>query len=665
MRGLIFMCGIAGIVCFENHSHSKEISLMADVLKHRGPDDEGYLAIDLNNDKIWSLVGDESKPKGIHIDSFTGKANMFLAHRRLSIIDLTIAGHQPMTDIHQEIWIVFNGEIYNYLELKEELNNSGYQFRTNTDTEVILASYEKWGYDCINRFNGMWAFIIYDRRKHILFGSRDRFGVKPLYYYFDKKHFAFASEIKALLRVSFIEKKLNAGVAFDYLALGLEEYEEEGIFKSIYGLKPSHSFELNLKTKSFKKWAYYALKTSTCWEGFDAGRLKVHSEKIKELIIHAIKLRLRSDVPVGTCLSGGIDSSVVACLINELLKKETFPQVSNRQRTFTVGSQYDIIDETKWAKIVVDHTNSSWEKVFPSKEDFFTDLKDLVYTQDIPIGTARTYAQFRVMKLAQKNGIKVLLDGQGADELFSGYPPLYGFFFAEILKNFDFSSLDREIKALGNSPVNFSSVINSMMKIYTAKYIPAPVIKFLLRTFSKKRQCISNDFWKKYSDRLSAMREDQIALNHMLNKYMAEYSLQSLLRREDRNSMRFSIEARNPFSDDIELIEYVFGVPSIYKIHNGWSKYLLRESMKDFLPDEIRNRKDKIGFAAPESYWLSGLKNELRMFITKDLEEFVDVDVLFKEWQRLDSITSVHSVTDTNIWRVINFAVWLNVFNSR
>ena len=429
------MCGIAGIYSQKHPLERSWITSMTNAMKHRGPDDEGYLAVETHARRATPLIGADSKVSGSSIDQYQKNAGLFLGHRRLSIIDLSPAGHQPMPNSDQTLWLIYNGEIYNYLALKEELKRLGYVFKTNTDTEVILAAYEHWGKDCVKRFNGMWAFVIYDQRKNILFGSRDRFGVKPFYYFLDDDHFAFASEIKALIKMPFIKKEINQTAVYDFLTYELEEHHEETFFKSIFELFPGYSFEFNINENLLTKWPYYTLSYENKWEKFDEKKLQGHVARVKELITEAVQLRLQSDVPVGTSLSGGIDSSGIVCLINDILKKEKVACVGERQKTFTACYKDDAsIDESRWADLIIEKTKASGYKTFPDANGLLKDLEELVYAQDIPFSSSRTYAQFQVMRLASQNGIKVLLDGQGADELFAGYFPAHGFFFKEIFQ---------------------------------------------------------------------------------------------------------------------------------------------------------------------------------------------------------------------------------------
>ncbi len=656
------MCGIAGIY-YSNQNVSHEwIVKMTDALKHRGPDDEGFLAVDTGSNKVYPLSGSDSKVDFSRIEEFDKNVNMLLGHRRLSILDLSSLGHQPMSNNDKTLWIIHNGEIYNYIELREELKSLGFNFRTNTDTEVLLAAYEEWGKNCLDRLKGMWAFVIYDKRKNVLFGARDRTGVKPLYYYVDSTFFAFASEIKALIKIPIIKTGINSNAVFDYFAFNWQENEEEGFFKNIYELQPSHGFHYCLTTQVFKKWKYYNLKFSEGWQNYDKNKSNGYAKKISELVFNSVSLRLRSDVPVGSCLSGGVDSSTVVCIVNKILQKGNMGQIGERQKVFTACYDNDkAIDESKWAGLVAERTKTSWFQTFPNSRDFLEDLEDLVYTQDVPFGSTSIYAQYRVMKLARESNIKVLLDGQGADELFAGYQAYYRTFFAEILKNMNISTFVRELRNLDNSPINMRFLLTSLAKLYSARFFPLPLKRYLFRSNNKEFNYLNTDFWGENSERLALLKDKtDTSLNRMLHKQINTQSLKSLLRYEDRNSMRFSIEARTPFADDTELIEYVFQIPSVYKIHNGWSKHILRESIKGLIPEEIRLRRDKIGFATPEFRWLHEMKNEFKEYITTDLEEYINVKDVLRDWDFLIANQTKHGVT--KIWRFINFAVWKKVY---
>ncbi|MFC1643526.1 asparagine synthase (glutamine-hydrolyzing) [Chlamydiota bacterium] len=652
------MCGITGIYNKEGTLDPAWIEVMTNTLKHRGPDDEGYLGVNFSKNILQSLIGNDSSVQGPHIETFNQPLNLALGHRRLSIIDTSPLGHQPMSNNNETLWIVYNGEIYNYIELRKELQNLGYSFRSLSDTEVLLAAYEEWGKECIHKFNGMWSFVIYDIKKNILFGSRDRFGVKPFYYYLDKSYFAFSSEIKALLTPPFVKKNINSNAVFDYLSFNGIEIDEESFFKNIFELKPSHSFTFDLSAGTFKKWKYYILEYTDQWEPFDTKKSLKHIELVKELLYKAVSLRLRSDVAVGSCLSGGIDSSAIVCTINNIMKKEKLEQIGTKQNVFTASYHNPTIDESKWAKIVVNKTKTSWHQTFPEKNELIHDLEDLIYTQDIPFGSTSIYAQYRVMQLAKEKNIKVLLDGQGGDELFTGYTPCYIPFFSEIIKNLDLKTFSSEIINSKNSPLKNTSLLNGIFQIYKNKIIPTKLKNFIRNNKNYNHLYLNHDFLDQHKSRLFNQYQLPTSLNKMLFKYISGVCLKNLLKYEDRNSMRFSVESRTPFADDKHLIEHVFKIPSSYKIHHSWSKYILREATKNILPREIRLRKDKVGFITPENNWLKN--NALRSYITKDLDKFIDTNRLLKDWDML--LTSKPRIGFSNLWKFINIAVWIKVY---
>lgn len=644
------MCGIAGFFN-STFDDNKTITLMTNALRHRGPDDEGYIAVNTETLKITELIGNDSVVGGVNINDFKERANLFLGHRRLSIIDPTPAGHQPMANDNNSIWIIFNGEVYNYIEIRQELKNKGYHFKTSCDTEVIIKAYEEWGFECLHRFNGMWAFVIYDKRKNILFGARDRFGVKPLYYYLDDKHFAFASEIKALLKLPFYKKEVNETAVFDYLVLNLEEYEKESFFKNIYELKPANFFTFDLNTKKIHFEEYFKLDYFKTYEQYDERKFFEYSEVVKNLIFNSINLRLRSDVPIGTCLSGGLDSSTVVCVINDFLKKREIKQIGKTQKVFTACYEDKSVDESNWANIVVEHTNTEWFKTYPKAEDLFQDLEDLVYYQDIPFSSTSIYAQYRVMKLAKESNVKVLLDGQGGDELFGGYHIYYKVFLAELIKNGYFKTALNEYKEIKKSGAR---PLEGALKILLTPFIPS----LFKDSFGKLKypafRYLNEDFAKKFANRVF-VEENSNNLNEFLQRHMTYLNLKTLLKYEDRNSMRFSIEARTPFADDTDLIEYVFKIPSSYKIHNGWTKYLMRKAMEGVLPKEIQWRRDKIGFATPEKKWLQDNKSFIKERISRSkiLKEICIIDNLLSD---IDNGLLFRKIN--LLWGFLNLALW-------
>ncbi len=655
------MCGIAGILARQLISkNAVAIQRMTMALRHRGPDDEGFLAVNVETHRATELAGPDSRVTLPRIETFQESAHLFLGHRRLSILDLSPAGHQPLANADRTIWLVFNGEIYNYLELRDELRSAGYCFRTQSDTEVLLAAYERWGFDCLNRFNGMWAFVLYDQNKKLLFGSRDRFGVKPLYYYKDEQRFAFASETKALLKLDFIEKKINPNVVFDYLVLELDQNSTEGFLKNIYELPASHAFTHDLMTDQFRQWRYYTLAYTDRWESFDPPQFQHHVEQLRTRLVKAVELRLRADVTVGSCLSGGLDSSSIVCITNQFLKTQHSKQLGEQQQVFTTCYEDPRIDERQWVKQVVEQTGVSWHQTFPTSQTFCHDLEDLIYTQDMPFKSTSQYAQYCVMKLAHEHGIKVLLDGQGGDELFTGYPGFYRAYFLEILRHVDIKTLLRETAGLRNAPTNLGYIFLAFIRNWGINFIPAKSLSPVFKAIRPEPHYLQAEFWQNNIGRLAALREKSFtSLNQMLHATFHQQCLQPLLRYEDRSSMRFSIESRTPFADDHPLIESVYQIPAVYKIHQGWSKTLLRHAMTDIVPNGICRRKDKLGFATPEYDWLNAVRPFLPEYQTADLKNYMDLEKLLKNWDQMVQPNQRRALNAT--WRYINFAIWKKI----
>ncbi len=428
------MCGIGGIIDKSGRSgHLQEqIQMLSLLQKHRGPDGEGFLAIHAENFKASPLSGRETpasvlsseirqKPVGILRKAASGVLG-FLMHRHLKILDLSHESHQPMCSFDKKLWIVHNGEIYNYQSLRSELIDKGHRFVSDTDTEVIINAYREWGEQCVQRFNGMWSFAIYNQEEKSLFISRDRSGVKPLYYFLNDGYFAFASEAKALNRMPFIQHEVNRTKAFDLLVLNDFTNRKETLFKDILELPPAHNLCLNLKTWDTEIKSYFQLNTADKLNRYSKKKEQDYSQKLRILLDEAIRIRLQAKVPIGTCLSGGLDSSAIACSINRLLDSGDYPHIGKQQALFTSGFPYASYNENKWASLVVESTRSAWTRVSPSASDFLSDIETLHYSQDFPIASASSYAQFRVMRAAKASGMRVMMDGQGADELFAGYP---------------------------------------------------------------------------------------------------------------------------------------------------------------------------------------------------------------------------------------------------
>ncbi|MDO4729275.1 MAG: asparagine synthase (glutamine-hydrolyzing) [Bacteroidota bacterium] len=606
------MCGISGIINQKNKQIDYcEIKNMNDLIIHRGPDDEGF---------------------------FFGK-NFAFGHRRLSILDLTKDGRQPMSYLDGKYTITYNGEIYNYIEIRNELLLDGYKFFSKTDTEVILASYDKWGEDCVNKFNGMWAFAIYDRDKNIIFCSRDRFGVKPFYYTEVNDKFIFGSEIKQLLEF-YSDRFVNKNILIDYLVTGFEEHTNETFFENIHKLQQSHNLIYDLSSNTFEIKKYYDIKIDKEVEKLN------ENESINLLagnLTRSIELRLRSDVKVGTCLSGGLDSSAVAAFASKEYNKNS----EDKFLAIHAKSIEKKTDESKFAQIVAENCNLNLQIVEPTLDDFKNNIDEVVYTQEEPFGGPSIFMQYFVMKKAKELNCQVMLDGQGGDETLLGYEKYYPAIYIDIFKKF---GLLRAIKEIRNSNKNNSKMSIKWILTYFAGTIFSKLRKVEYRRRIPFLKPFQNQFL--FLDHLSKKYFD---INELQKYEINSTNLPALLRYEDKNSMRHSVETRLPFIDYISL-ENSLSLNTIYKIKDGWTKYILRKVIDKFMPSDIVWRKNKFGFNAPNDTWLSGIKEDMKKEIcrSKILVFISDIKSMVDGFNSFDERTK---------WRIYNVAVWERIYN--
>lgn len=604
------MCGIAGIIVKtpETVNLSEKLVLMNEALRHRGPDGEGYLLANANEATPYfnKIKPEYSKPLNYlpqaALPKHSENAVVSFTHRRLSIIDLSECGHQPMANTQGDLWIVFNGEIYNYLELRDELKALGYNFVSASDTEVILTAYQQWGIECVSKFNGMWAFCIYDMQKQICFASRDRFGVKPFYYVNTNGLLAFASEQKALVHSGIVKAKMRETALKEYLLNGLLENEPKNFFEEIEELWPGTNLVYDLNTKKIQTHLYYHLKQQVSHENDHLTENEL-IEKIRETFVRSVRLRLRSDVEVGTCLSGGIDSSALAVTMSELTGKSV--------HCFTSVFRNQPFNEEQFANLVANKINARYFKTEPQLEGFIKEVDDLVYSQDVPIWDTSTYAQFKVMELAKINKIKVVLDGQGSDELFAGYHHHFIAKWNNLIAQGKYIEAIKEI-SLSRKTIPGAWQFFAKEKI-KQKYYPGK------KYFS---QFLKSDFIAS-----SHIRNPQRYFNNVNEQLISDVydtRLKTFLKCEDRCGMWHSVESRTPFSDDIDLINLLFSFNGNKKIKEGVSKYLLRESVKEQLPTEIYHRYDKKGFETPMQKWMEKLKPQMLSSIREADFDFVN-----------------------------------------
>lgn len=635
------MCGIAGIVSKQiaELDLAQSIVRMSEAISHRGPDGSGFLAIGANEEtpcyyqhSNYERVDLSYIPK-IKITEFAQNFSGVFAHRRLAILDLSDTGHQPMNYDANNTWITYNGELYNYIELRQELKSYGHTFISESDTEVILAAYAQWGFDCVSRFNGMWAFCIYDSGKNIYFASRDRLGVKPFYYVNEPQLFAFASEQKAFIKAGLIKPMINEKALHNYLINGRLEAEPANFFEGVLELWPGSNlvYDATAKTIEIRDYFHLSRIVNLSYDALDENSL---INKINHCLENAVRLRLRSDVEVGTCLSGGIDSSVLAVLISQITRQPLY--------CFTSVFSGKSFNEEHYADIVAKQVNAKHVKTEPTLEGFLKEVDDLVYSQDVPIWSTSTYAQYKVMELAKKNNIKVVLDGQGADELFGGY-------------HHHFVARWRALISAGN----YLSALSHMKA--SGKTIPGAYFFYAKETFknnynSQKQNFpvfFNNEFLNNYKIENPTQYFNDV--NQQLLYDIYETRLKSFLKCEDRCGMWHSVESRTPFSDDIELLKLMFSFNGNKKIKNGISKYLLREALKDKLPIEIYSRYDKKGFETPMQDWIRSIRPQLISAVKAAEFDFVNYRGLEK--------SNSHNVQHNELlFKLFILSKWKNVF---
>jgi asparagine synthase (glutamine-hydrolysing) len=601
------MCGIAGVV--ETGGGAADAALldrMSALLAHRGPDGSGTV--------VEGSVG--------------------LAHRRLAILDLSDEGCQPMTSEDGGVTTVFNGEVFNYLELREELQAAGHAFRTGTDTEVVLAAYAAWGRDCLRRFNGMFAFAILDRSRGEVFLARDRLGVKPLYYALAGDRLLFASECKALLADPGVGQAPCEPALAAFLAWGVLDHSPLTMFEGVLQLPPGHWMAVGEDgVEGPVRWWDLAVNPGIA----SPPSLEADAPaRLLELLTDAVRLRLRADVPVGTCLSGGIDSSTIVALIARLLETEHPGSVGERQRTFSAVYGDLRFDERPFMEVAAESAGVAGAYVEPSPDRLAADLLDLVWAQDEPFGSLSIYAQYCVMRLAAES-VTVVLDGQGADEQLAGYIAYQGTYMATLVRRGRFGRLAGEALGTLRHHRGFFGGAARQLVVRRGR-------RGLLRVVAPPIHRYAGDL-----DRV--LRRETVATN-----------LPALLHYEDRNSMHFSIEARVPFLD-YRVVEYLASLPLDQKLRRGVTKRVLRRAIRGIVPEAIRCRMDKMGFVTPEEVWmgreLGPIVEEVFASASFRSRPYWDADAVAADFARFRAGKAEYS------WEVLRIFVtelWLRLF---
>ncbi len=648
------MCGIAGLYEREGRADLGRLLAMSRLMRHRGPDDEGILLADVAGNGVLALGGPDTPadvytsphayaPGRLEGRGAAGHHGVGLLHRRLAILDLSPAGHQPMCDRERRLWLTFNGEIYNWVELRRELEGLGDTFTSASDSEVILAAYRRWGPECLPRFNGMFALAIWDTHERRLFCARDRFGVKPFYYQHEAGRLAFASEPKALVLTQPGRIAVRDEAVRDLLALDWVDHETSTFFEGLRQLPPAHWLAMSERGLEIRRWwsldpKRRATSPPAQW-----------TEEFAELFTDAVRLRLRADVAVGSCLSGGLDSSAVVTTMARLGAAD--------QHTFSCAYDVPGFDERPHIDAAVAASGAHPHLVVPDGADFWSVFDRLAYQQDEPTAGSGLFSQWKVMELAHGRGLKVLLDGQGGDETLAGY-----FRYLPIALRDRLAAGDLVGFARGFGDVAGRLGAATTLALTLEPWLPRALFAPLRRRFGQGKDRV-------LAPRLRALpahpprpsREFPTALSRQLAFDTLQRLLPSLLRYEDRNSMAFSIETRLPFLD-YRLVEFVFALPDDQRLEGTTTKAILRRALADRVPASVRERRDKMGFETPTDLWLrTRHAGEARRRLTREgvLDRWLDGGALRTE---LEDFLAGRRAIGLQVWRWLALESWARRF---
>lgn len=624
------MCGIFGSIGFELDSQR------IDIVAHRGPDGRG-----------WETYASSKGPAA-------------LGHRRLAIIDVSDAGLQPMCDASRRYWLVFNGEIYNYIELRDEMRAKGEVFVSESDSEVLLRAYMLWGEEALPRLRGMFAFLIWDDRDKKLFAARDRYGIKPLYMVTTPRGAAFGSEIKQLLGLPSVSGRMNLARIRDFLASGISDHTSETMFEGVFQLRGGECITIDASRD-------VAIEAQPRrWYPATAGEISLSEDeaaaRFRDLLTDSVRLHLRSDVPVGSCLSGGLDSSSIVCLMAQMMGSGTGGAKVN-----TVSACYAEkgVDEKPFMDSVVAHAHTQPHFIFPKAEEVFARAADITWHQDEPFGSTSIFAQWCVFEEASRVGVKVMLDGQGADEQLGGYHHSFSFHLAGLIKQLKIAEAlrtMRERQAWHGVPI-----------AQQAKHALIPLLPTGLAGMLRKqhRMLIRHDWLG--GELLHAQGSDLIAferarielglppvtdLRTLCMNLTYGSNLSMLLHWEDRNSMAHGIEARVPFLDH-PLLEFSLALGNDHKIVGGDTKRVLRRAMEAILPPAVLQRRDKLGFATPEQAWFRGpLKGIMTDGVETTLARYPGLLNAAGVRALLADMLEGRKPVDFLLWRIVNLGIW-------
>ena len=560
------MCGIAAIIGLEGRKVDvTALERMAFSLQHRGPDD-----------------------KGVYINGSVG-----FGFRRLSILDLSASGHQPKVSHDGKKILIFNGEIYNYIELREELRGLGYHFESTGDTEVLLAAYSEWGKNCLPKLNGMWAFLIYDISEKKIFGSRDRFGVKPLYRYSSSDLVLFGSEIKAILHSGYYKADINLEVAARFLVQDLLDVDNKTFYSGIEQIPAGSAFELHLDGRQ-RAWFYWSLDDIREDE-------PVHPcDDFKVLFDDAVRLRMRSDVPVGVCLSGGLDSTSIICSMARVRANTSSPL----EAFSFISKDYD---ESNYISDTIKSTGAHLNRLEINPTSIVSRLEKALWYHDEPLHSMTALVGFELMSLAAQRGVKVILNGQGADETIGGYHSYFATYWSEMLRKKEYLLVWEEITKYSSvfGSNRYRMFLGAVSSVLGDRVAPLPLYRQVADLRRRMSYNTNGWFTPEFLAHLKIDRTIRISsLDDALRLSVRRRPLPLLLRTEDRNSMAHSVEARLPFLD-YRLVTLMFKLPSRLKMNGPWNKYILRQAMTGVIPESVRTRVDKMGFPVPSRHWLT------------------------------------------------------------
>lgn len=546
------------------------VERMADSLFHRGPDDSG-----------------------IYLDASVG-----MGFRRLSILDLSEAGHQPMVTADQQYVLVFNGEIFNYVELRAELITLGYEFRSSGDSEVLLAAYREWGRECLAKLNGMWAFVIYDRRRRCLFGSRDRFGVKPLYVSRVDGVVQFASEIKALRASGYLRTGINWKTAAAFLLEGRLDSQAETFYEGIEEIPPGSGFEVGLDG-TWQQWLFWSL------ESLSPTIVENPADTFADLFEDSVRIRMRSDVPVGVCLSGGLDSTAIICAA---ARQQGEGGARSREALQAFCYMAKEFDESRYIADTLAQTHAQLRQLETSPSELWSDLQKLLWFQDEPVHTMTAVVGYQLMRLAASHGIRVVLNGQGADETIAGYSSYFQDCWVSLIQRGRVGDAWRAITEYSQAHGGSASQRFKEAVVRCVSWKLHKVHAYRNWAQARRQARLRENRW--YSHELlsyagsGAAATPVATLSHALKQSIVSAPLPLYLRIEDRNSMAHSVEARLPFLD-YRLVSFVCGLPDEWKVRGPWNKYVLREGMRGRMPESVRGRVDKMGFPTASKKWFA------------------------------------------------------------